>query len=226
MVGRQFNHQTQLHLWDHLTVTPRVRESNQDKNGPYLSLPGVFGGVESPRSDTGGTERSGKGIRGMLRLNRQTDYGIMILTCLVREGEGEHPRRLLSAPEIAMTSGLALPNVSKILKALVRGKILESRRGVQGGYQLSRPSAEISIQQVITALDGPIAMTDCAEGGPDQCDVGSLCPMSENWKFINDRIVETLENITLEQMAIPGGVLAAAGKISESEQGRMKDKNV
>ena len=50
--------------------------------------------------------------------------------------------------------------------------------------------------------------------------------MSENWKFINDRIVETLENITLEQMAIPGGVLAAAGKISESEQGRMKDKNV
>ena len=60
----------------------------------------------------------------MLRLNRQTDYGIMILTCLVREDDKAMPPRLLSAPEIATASGLALPNVSKILKALVRGGIL------------------------------------------------------------------------------------------------------
>ena len=68
----------------------------------------------------------------MLRLNRQTDYGIMILTCLVREDDKAMPPRLLSAPEIATASGLALPNVSKILKALVRGGILQSRRGGSG----------------------------------------------------------------------------------------------
>ncbi|MAJ29304.1 SUF system Fe-S cluster assembly regulator [bacterium TMED181] len=152
----------------------------------------------------------------MLRLNRQTDYGIMILTCLVREDDALLPARLLSAPEIATASGLALPNVSKILKALVRGGILESRRGVQGGYQLSRLPKDISVQQVIAALDGPISMTDCAGEGPDHCDVSSLCPMSANWKYINDKIVETLENITLEQMAIPGGVLAAANDDSDS----------
>ena len=152
----------------------------------------------------------------MLRLNRQTDYGIMILTCLVREDDALLPARLLSAPEIATASGLALPNVSKILKALVRGGILESRRGAQGGYQLSRLPKDISVQQVIAALDGPISMTDCAGEGPDHCDVSSLCPMSANWKYINDKIVETLENITLEQMAIPGGVLAAANDDSDS----------
>ena len=152
----------------------------------------------------------------MLRLNRQTDYGIMILTCLVQDDDKALPPRLLSAPEIATASGLALPNVSKILKALVRGGILESRRGVQGGYQLSRLPAEISIQQIITAMDGPISMTDCAGEGPEQCDVSSLCPMSANWKYINDKIVETLESITLEQMAIPGGVIAAANNESDS----------
>ncbi len=153
----------------------------------------------------------------MLRLNRQTDYGIMILTCLIREDVAGLPPRLLSAPEIAASSGLALPNVSKILKALVRGGILESRRGVQGGYQLSRSPSEITVQQIISAIDGPISMTDCAEEGPDQCEVGSLCPMSANWKYINDKIVETLEGITLEQMSIPGGVLAAASDDSKFE---------
>lgn len=142
----------------------------------------------------------------------------MILTCLIREDHVGFNPRLLSAPEIASASGLALPNVSKILKALVRGGILESRRGVQGGYQLSRSPSEITVQQVITALDGPISMTDCAGEGPDQCDVGSLCPMSANWKYINDKIVETLEGITLEQMSIPGGVLAAAIEESGSQE--------
>ena len=96
--------------------------------------------------------------------------------------------------------------------------LLESRRGVQGGYQLSRLPKDISVQQVIAALDGPISMTDCAGEGPDHCDVSSLCPMSANWKYINDKIVETLENITLEQMAIPGGVLAAANDDSDSNK--------
>ena len=153
----------------------------------------------------------------MFRINRQTDYGILILTSLVQGSlplsRGQSDRRptdrILSAPEIATSTGLAFPNVSKILKALVRGGILESRRGVQGGYRLLRDPEWITVQEIIEALDGPISLTECADSGPEECGVGSLCPMSANWRYINDRVRETLEGITLAQMAVPGGILAS-----------------
>ncbi len=134
------------------------------------------------------------------------------------------PSRIYSAPEIANLTGLGLPNVSKILKALVRAQLLESRRGVQGGYRLVRLPGEINVQQVVEALDGPISLTECADSGPEDCEVGSLCPLSSNWKFINDRICETLRSITLEQMAVPGGAipLLAASPIGEPSE----DENV
>ena len=153
----------------------------------------------------------------MFRINRQTDYGIFILTSLVQgsrsltgtDSGDDEPCPLLSASEIATATGLSLPNVSKILKALVRGGILESQRGVQGGYRLTRDPHWITVQEIIEALDGPISLTECADTGPDDCGVGTLCPMSANWRYINDRIRETLEGITLAQMAVPGGILAA-----------------
>jgi FeS assembly SUF system regulator len=160
----------------------------------------------------------------VFRINRQTDFGILILTSLVQGSlsltaahrDEDESSRLLSAPEIAAATGLSLPNVSKILKALVRGGILESLRGVQGGYRLLRDPHWITIQEIIETLDGPISLTQCADTGPDECDVGTFCPMSANWRYINDRVRETLEGITLAQMAVPGGVLASvAGQQSE-----------
>jgi len=120
-------------------------------------------------------------------------------------GESD-PLKVFSAPEIATLTGLALPNVSKILKTLVRGKIIESRRGVQGGYRLIRHPRWITVHEVIEILNGPIALTQCADAAADDCGVESFCPLSSNWRFINDQIRDTLERITLEQMAVPGGV--------------------
>ncbi|PCJ12556.1 MAG: SUF system Fe-S cluster assembly regulator [Planctomycetota bacterium] len=160
----------------------------------------------------------------VFRITKQTDYGILILTSLVQgsmsltaaDRDETESTRLLSAPEIAAVTGLSLPNVSKILKALVRGGVLESLRGVQGGYRLLRDPHWITIQEIIEALDGPISLTQCADAGPDECDVGNFCPMSANWRYINDRVRETLEGITLAQISVPGGVLAmVAGQESE-----------
>ena len=166
----------------------------------------------------------------LFRINRQTDYGILILTSLVQglrldpEGwtDSMSSDRILSAPEIATVTGLALPTVSKILKSLARAEILESRRGVQGGYRLARDPQWITVQEIIEALDGPISLTECADSGPDECGVGSFCPMSANWRYINDRVRETLEGITLAQMSVPGGILASmAAQVSDdSQEGR------
>lgn len=153
----------------------------------------------------------------MLRINRETDYGILILTALVERSfsqsadstEKAPAGRVLSAPEIAGITGLGIPTVSKVLKALVRGEILESRRGVQGGYRLAIDPEWITVQRIIEVLDGPISLTECADSGPHDCGVSSFCPLSSNWQFINERVRETLDGITLAQMAVPGGVMAS-----------------
>ncbi|MEC9475992.1 MAG: SUF system Fe-S cluster assembly regulator [Planctomycetota bacterium] len=168
----------------------------------------------------------------MFRINRETDYGILILTSLVQDfpadSEGwrdsEPAQRVLSAPEIAVVTGLALPTVSKILKALARGGVLESRRGVQGGYRLARDPQWITVQEIIEALDGPISLTECADAGPDECGVGALCPMSANWRYINDRVRETLEGITLAQMSVPGGIVASMPAQVQEES--LEDRDV
>jgi len=154
--------------------------------------------------------RRGKGDP-IFKITRQTDYGVFILTSMAKRLEsGEGYKLVYSAPEISTLTGLALPNVSKILKALVRGNLLESRRGARGGYRLARDPHLITVQQMIEALNGPISLTECVDTGPGECGIGSLCPLSSNWKFINDRIRVALECITLDQMAVPGGVQLAA----------------
>jgi FeS assembly SUF system regulator len=94
----------------------------------------------------------------MIRLTKQTDYGIVLLTHLAQD-----PARHANAPELAAETGLPLPTVSKILKLLARGDLLSSHRGVKGGYCLGRLPSQITVAEVITALEGPIAMTECVE---------------------------------------------------------------
>ena len=81
----------------------------------------------------------------MLRITRQTDYGIVLMTLFA----GEHEKSVKSARDMAEETNLPLPTVSKILKCLTRGGLLESTRGVKGGYSLSRGSAQISVANII-----------------------------------------------------------------------------
>lgn len=132
----------------------------------------------------------------MIRLSKLADYGIVIMTHMARG-----PERQQTAPEIAAQTYLPLPMASKILKTLVRGGLLASHRGVKGGYGLARPAREISVADVIVALEGPIALTACIEHGPGECDIEALCPARANWQRINDAIRDALEGISLLEMA-------------------------
>ncbi len=132
----------------------------------------------------------------MIRLSKLADYGIVIMTTLARQPGSQH-----NAPEIAAQSHIPLPMVSKILKALARAGILASHRGVKGGYSLARPAQAISVAEVISALDGPIALTACIEDGPGGCEIEALCPARANWQRINDAIRGALEGISVGEMA-------------------------
>jgi Rrf2 family protein len=90
--------------------------------------------------------------------------------------------------------------VSKILKVLVREGLLTSHRGVKGGYSLSRPPEEMSMAEVVTALEGPIAITECID---DQsgCEHSPLCAVRGRWHRINTALREALAGISLAEMA-------------------------
>lgn len=132
----------------------------------------------------------------MLRITKQSDYGIVLMTLF----GGAEAGRVHSTRDLAASAKLPLPTVSKILKALARAGLLQSHRGVKGGYRLARDPARISVEEIIRALEGPIAITECIEGGSD-CEIEASCPVRTNWQRINGAVRDALAAIPLSEMA-------------------------
>jgi FeS assembly SUF system regulator len=134
----------------------------------------------------------------MIRITREADYGILLMTGLA-QADGQ-PR---SAAALAQQRQLPLPMVSKILKALARAGLLISQRGVQGGYSLARSPADISAADIIGALEGPIAITECSGENHDSCPRLDHCEVSGHWPRINQAIHAALQGISLLEMSRP-----------------------
>jgi FeS assembly SUF system regulator len=134
----------------------------------------------------------------MLRVTKLADYGIIILTRLARQGTTNCNTR-----DIAAESRLPLPVVSKILKLLARHGLLTSHRGIKGGYSLARKPEEVTLAQIIRALEGPIAVTECTDSIHGECGLEMGCPVRGNWHRINLAINQALETITLAEMIRP-----------------------
>ncbi len=135
----------------------------------------------------------------MIRLSKLADYGMMLMGQIAA-----HQDRCLSALELAEETHVPLPTVSKILTVLTRAKLLKSQRGAKGGYVLAHPAREISVAQIVGALDGPIALTQCIEHGPGSCNLEMNCPSRLGWHQINAAIHHALTDVTLADMAAPG----------------------
>ena len=133
----------------------------------------------------------------MLRLTRQSDYGIVLMTHFA----GDRENRVQNARDLSRCVNLPLPTVSKILKALARGSLLVSHRGVKGGYSLAREPEDISVGEIIEALEGPIALTECLDDETDECAIEFCCPVRTNWQRINHAVRDALGGIPLSEMA-------------------------
>jgi FeS assembly SUF system regulator len=113
---------------------------------------------------------------------------------------GGEPGRVHSTRDLAKGARLPLPTVSKILKALARAGLLQSHRGVKGGYRIARDASRITVEEIIRALEGPIAITECIEEGSD-CEIEGTCPVRGNWQRINAAVKDALAAIPLSEMA-------------------------
>lgn len=131
----------------------------------------------------------------MLRISKLTDYATVILARLAHTDE-----RRVNAAEIARASGLAPPTVSKLLKQLHHAGLVDSTRGLRGGYRLARPAREITAAAILDALEGPLALTECATSH-GQCDIRATCEVGGSWQRINVAIRQSLEEVTLAELA-------------------------
>jgi FeS assembly SUF system regulator len=129
----------------------------------------------------------------MLRITRQTDYAIVLLARFAAAPAGT----VKNAPDLAAEGHLPAPMVSKILKHLARAGLVRSHRGAAGGYSLARSPQEISVAEVVVALEGPIAMTECLTGEPGGCAIEHSCPSRPNWARINQAIEAALTQVHL-----------------------------
>ena len=109
----------------------------------------------------------------MIRLGKLTDYGLVVMSQMARRPQSE----LHTARDLAERCRLPLPTVSKLLKLLLQGGLLQSHRGIKGGYSLTREPKLISIADIVTALEGPLALTECNMDVAGLCDLEPSCPI-------------------------------------------------
>ncbi|MEO5559457.1 MAG: SUF system Fe-S cluster assembly regulator [Dokdonella sp.] len=133
----------------------------------------------------------------MLRVSKLTDYATVVMTCLVAAGDG-----VLSAQVLAERAHLEVPTVSKLLKQLAQAGLVTSTRGINGGYRLARVPERITIADIVTAMEGPIGMTECSANA-GSCDHEPHCGVRLNWQRINQAIAGALQGVTLADMVKP-----------------------
>ncbi|MEX1993274.1 MAG: SUF system Fe-S cluster assembly regulator [Steroidobacteraceae bacterium] len=128
----------------------------------------------------------------MLRISRLTDYATVILANL---GGGD----LASAADIAERTHIGVPTVSKLLKELQHAGLVRSVRGAHGGYQLARTASEISAADIIDAVEGPVALTECANGNGN-CGIEATCQVGHGWQRISLSIRRALAGVSLDEL--------------------------
>ena len=138
----------------------------------------------------------------MFRLSKGTDYGIRILAHLARRARDEGDAAPHNAREVAEDLALPTPMVSKVMKSLARAGVLESLRGSKGGFRLGAAPEELSVADMIAALEGPVALTECTLG-PSLCAHEASCSVQEPWNVINRTVQNTLATITLSDLIDP-----------------------
>lgn len=130
----------------------------------------------------------------MLKISRLADYGMVLMHNLAKYESAK-----LNAKQLADRSRVPLPTVSKLLKRLCEAGLVESERGVQGGYRLNRAPQHISVSDVITAIDGGIALTDCTLL-QTTCSLIDHCELRGNWQYINNQVSQLLSEISIVDM--------------------------
>ncbi|HKX22997.1 MAG TPA: SUF system Fe-S cluster assembly regulator [Rhizorhapis sp.] len=132
-----------------------------------------------------------------MRLSSLADYAIVVMSAIARH-DGDVR---FSATSLAEETGVPLPTAQKLMGRLAAAGLLESARGTGGGFALARPAGEISLADIVEAVEGPIAMTACIEETRHECALEENCRVRPHWGAVNGAIRGALAGVSLESLA-------------------------
>lgn len=155
----------------------------------------------------------------MLRISKKADYAVFLLGCIAREGAypgGASPDSVVSAQEIARQAGLNKSVVANLLKEFSRQGLLESVRGLKGGYRLSRHPSQVTLAEILQVIEGPFVLVDCMRHQPAEeatadpsaapadvdhdCSLISFCPTKNPMRIVHERIAQLFTGIRLDEL--------------------------
>lgn len=134
----------------------------------------------------------------MMRLTNLADYAVTVMTAAAR------CQTCVSAAAVARATGLPGATAAKLLNMLAKAGLLTSSRGASGGFRLARGADLISLADIVEAIDGPIALTQCVQHGPEECAVNTHCPTKETWPLVNAGVRGALAAVALSTIAARG----------------------
>jgi FeS assembly SUF system regulator len=129
-----------------------------------------------------------------MRLSNLADYAVVTMSAAARHCGGGRT----SAGELAAETGLPAPTVAKLVSRLTAAGLLRSTRGAHGGLQLARPAAAITLADIVEAVEGPIALSACSDGG--ECAVDAHCAVRPHWPIVNQALRGALAGVSLIQL--------------------------
>jgi FeS assembly SUF system regulator len=134
-----------------------------------------------------------------MRLSHLADYAVVLMTAAARREAGAR----LSATELASETGVPLPTTQKLMGQLAASGLLTSARGASGGFALARPAAEISLADIVEAVEGPIALTMCSDGVNHDCILDAHCRVKPHMGVVGNAVRGALGAVSLEHLCSP-----------------------
>ena len=134
-----------------------------------------------------------------MRLSHLADYAVVLMTAAARREAGAR----LSATELSADTGVPLPTTQKLMGQLAASGLLTSSRGASGGFALARPAAEISLADIVEAVEGPIALTMCSDSNNHECILDAHCRVKPHIGVVGKAVRGALNAVSLEQLCSP-----------------------
>lgn len=136
----------------------------------------------------------------MIKISKLADYGVVVMSALASHAAAPGPTtRALAATDVSLHTHVPTPTVAKVLKLLAKGGLISSVRGAQGGYLLARTPAAISLAEIISAVDGPVMLTECSTGHVT-CSISEHCSLQGRWNSVNRIVAKALADVSLAQL--------------------------
>ena len=132
-----------------------------------------------------------------MRLSHLADYAVVLMTAAARRDAGER----LSATELSAETGVPLPTTQKLMGQLAGAGLLSSSRGAAGGFALSRPATDISLVDIVEAVEGPIALTMCSDSNNHQCILDAHCRVKPHIGVVGRAVRGALGAVRLTELA-------------------------